>query len=343
MVAESADGKRLLLEQEKGQRSTLIVLDIESGKTLCELPQKKENVCSSLSPDGRTVALAVADQLTFVNVDSGRERKYALSHGEKDIRFSSNLIFSPDGAEYRLSGRERQHASRVRARWSATGPVSAGERAAHWGLAFSPDGKLCVCDTERMPSLWEVATSQRIRTFIGSSCLFSPDNRLLAIESDNDLRLHDLYSGKTIRKCKDVVGPAKKGNYAFSSDGKRLATASQDTTVLLWDTTAPQTADKTAPLDEKALERLWKNMETADVPDAYVAMGQLISDPELTVPFLRKRLRPIPPIEEKRLRQWIADLNSDSFEKRDTASRELGRLGLLAERPLRAASRKRIR
>ncbi|MGH7223307.1 MAG: WD40 repeat domain-containing protein, partial [Gemmataceae bacterium] len=217
------------------------------------------------------------------------------------------------------------------------------------GLALSADGRTLCIDEGGVgfgivprQSLWEVATGQRIRSYEASSCLFSPDNRLLAISPDNrllgitdekPLRLHDLYSGKIFRTCKDATGFV--GTFSFSRDGKRLASASQDSTILLWDAATPETADKPSPLNEKTLERLWNELETGKATAAYPVMGRLIADPRHTLPFLRKRLRKVPPVEEKRLLQWIADLDSDSFDKREAASRELGRLGPVAESALR--------
>lgn len=90
-------------------------------------------------------------------------------------------------------------------------------------------------------------------------------------------------------------------------------------------------------VDEKTLNRWWNNLEYGNTATAYEAMGRFIADPQHTLPFLRKRLRQIAPVEEKLLHQWIADLDSDSFDKRESASRQLGQLGAVAERTLRKA------
>ncbi len=55
-----------------------------------------------------------------------------------------------------------------------------------------------------------------------------------------------------------------------------------------------------------------------------------------TVPFLKDLLQPVPVDTQKHLDQLVADLDSDSFERRETASRELSR-GIVAEAVLEKA------
>src|SRR5262249_48316515 len=52
-------------------------------------------------------------------------------------------------------------------------------------------------------------------------------------------------------------------------------------------------------------------------------------------PFLKDRLRPIPPVENQKLLQFIADLGSSRFAVRQKATDELERLGELAVPVLR--------
>jgi WD40 repeat protein len=336
LIACSTDGKRLLVARRKDQRCKIMVRDRQSGKTLWEREQPQDRVSASLSPDGRTLALAADDPLIFVDLDSSRERRYPFAALKFEASFRVDpLKFSPDGSRIAcVDGTGKALVMSVReGRLLRAIPYDLAI-----GLAFSADGRtLCIDEGEIIPrqSLWEVATGQRIRSYEALSCLFSPDNRLITTSNEKTLRLYDLYSGKIFRTCKDVVG--FPGTFSFSQDGKRFVSASQDSTILLWDIATPETVERTTPLDEKALERLWNELETGKASAAYEAMGWLLGDPRHTLPFLHKRLRPVPPVEEKRLQQWIADLDSDSFDKRETASRELGRLGSLAESALRKA------
>jgi hypothetical protein len=55
------------------------------------------------------------------------------------------------------------------------------------------------------------------------------------------------------------------------------------------------------------------------------------------VPFLSKTLAPVPRVEEKRLRQLIAELDDDDFTVREKATAELEKLAEAAEPALRKA------
>lgn len=63
----------------------------------------------------------------------------------------------------------------------------------------------------------------------------------------------------------------------------------------------------------------------------------LTASPEQTVEHLRKKLPVVPKTDEKRLERLIGDLDSNSFETRQTAERELSRLGRLAQPAMRKA------
>src|SRR5262249_36237914 len=92
------------------------------------------------------------------------------------------------------------------------------------------------------------------------------------------------------------------------------------------------------------------DLADADAAKAQAAVGLLAANPDQAVPLLKQRLRPAAPTDPGRLRQLVADLDSNRFEQREQASRELKRLGEEAEPVLRkplqgapsAESRRRI-
>jgi hypothetical protein len=53
----------------------------------------------------------------------------------------------------------------------------------------------------------------------------------------------------------------------------------------------------------------------------------MLDHPAPSVEFLKDKLTPVQPIEEKRVRQLLARLDSDSFEEREKASRQLLEVG----------------
>jgi len=55
-------------------------------------------------------------------------------------------------------------------------------------------------------------------------------------------------------------------------------------------------------------------------------LWQLVKAPRRSLPLLRERLRPVQPATAERFAAWIKDLDSDGFETRENATRELGQL-----------------
>jgi hypothetical protein len=88
-----------------------------------------------------------------------------------------------------------------------------------------------------------------------------------------------------------------------------------------------------APRD---LDAHWSALAGPDAPRAWRAVGALVAAPEQAVPLLKKNLRATLP-DRALLARLIAALDSDDFEKREQATRELARLGELAEPALRGA------
>ncbi len=122
-------------------------------------------------------------------------------------------------------------------------------------------------------------------------------------------------------------------------NGAYLASASEDTTVLVWDVSGA--SEKKPALEGSPvrtnLETLWADLSSEDAPKAYRAMGELISKPQGSVALLKQQLKPVAPIEAKWMEQLIADLDNDEFSARKNASEQLQRLGELAEQQLRKA------
>jgi hypothetical protein len=81
-------------------------------------------------------------------------------------------------------------------------------------------------------------------------------------------------------------------------------------------------------LPRTALEKLWRELADADVNAAARAVRTLTAGRKDSVAFLRERLRePVAPVTDKQILVWIADLDANTFRARETASRELERVG----------------
>ncbi len=64
-----------------------------------------------------------------------------------------------------------------------------------------------------------------------------------------------------------------------------------------------------------------------DAAKAFRSIRALAADPHAALPLLREQLKPVQGVGGKRLAQLIADLDSDDFDERDSATDELARLG----------------
>jgi hypothetical protein len=83
------------------------------------------------------------------------------------------------------------------------------------------------------------------------------------------------------------------------------------------------------------LSTLWKELASDRADRAYQAQSRLVANPAQTVSMLRAQLQPVPRPDPDRLKQLLADLDSNEFAVRDGATAELIKLGDTAEPALR--------
>src|SRR5204862_5868267 len=84
----------------------------------------------------------------------------------------------------------------------------------------------------------------------------------------------------------------------FSPDATRMITACADTTALVWNL-GPVRSKLATPAP--VADAPWEAFGGADAEKACDAILALAADPERAVAFLRERLVPIPPPDEKRM------------------------------------------
>jgi hypothetical protein len=153
-----------------------------------------------------------------------------------------------------------------------------------------------------------------------------------------DLQVWELATGKVVLKHKTQEPPFTAfddelaSRMSFAPDGRTLATALPDSTVLIWDL-VPSGRSTTAA----DLPRLWDDLIGTDAVQAYAASWRLADSPKETTCFLHERLRPVLPISAEKIRPLLADLDSDDFAKREATTARLRELGDRAAKFLKEA------
>jgi WD40 repeat protein len=209
------------------------------------------------SPDGRTVLSEREDDIVDVwNVATGESRA-TLNHDTRDSGTKDFLkaVFTPFGlnkqhflalqADYSSDGRYivTVNGDKAPKLWdAATGNLKATlpvtERI--YRAEFSPDGRtLATTELQGLITLWDVETGQskgtvtkKRREYYFPGFEFSPDGHLAVTFHFEDTKLWDTASGK----LKLELPKSKANDAAFSSDGRWLATASDDSksTARIW-------------------------------------------------------------------------------------------------------------
>ena len=119
-----------------------------------------------------------------------------------------------------------------------------------------------------------------------------------------------------------------------------MISASADNTALVWDLTGQYGRHRPLQLSSHQLEDLWTDLATDNGEKAYQAVWTLVGAAETSVSFLEPRLRPVAAVPSQKIERMIADLDSDNFEARTQAARDLAELGELAEPVCRKALEK---
>ncbi len=195
-------------------------------------------------------------------------------------------------------------------------------------------GSLVVYSIKAKTQVAELPTGKVMRQ------AFSPDGRELAVVGYKEIAIWDLTSLKTVRRF-----PIEHGNVfrprgiAFTPDGRRLITAHDDCTALIWDLTGTGRAPGTAAprLSADALKQMWDALADNDAAKAYTASWELTDRGEQTVALTRERLKPVKAADKDAVGRLVTKLDVPAFADREAAAKSLREMGDSAIPALRAA------
>jgi WD40 repeat protein len=230
--------------------------------------------------------------------------------------------------------------------WKATLP----EEGTFRGGVFTPDGRTMIVDLDQFLVLLERATGKERRRlgkpippekglepsgnrrgpFLRSLLVVARGSRTLAqLSKTGQVLLWDVYSDGVAAPAVEVVGHLDRvRSFAFSPNGKRLATGSDDQTALLWDVESLVARLRPPQVKRRAseIEKAWDELG-GEPTRAFAALGRLITDPEGTLSLLERQLKPVGPVDEKQIRLWVGQLNDRRFVVRRRAREGLEALG----------------
>lgn len=366
----SSDGQRIAAGNLGGFTVDFQAWETANGKKLGRLSLRDEEGClyaAGISADSRylmgvyaKVANEPPGNLISWHLASGKQvrqkpYRHSIHKDDNGTRYGFPAAFSPDGEQMSVWLGDRLGIAGV-----ATGCFLAKlPKEANLPLLFSPDGRLVVAmirpskedgpDFEgvEIRSLIESASGQeivRLELKAPNKIAFTPDDRGLIVSDHKNLYVWDTVTGEKLHQMAwpdSILRSKDYGGYLYVPTvavlpGSRVAASMPEGDIVVWDL-QPSTWPNRTPkhlLDRKELESLWCDLG-GEARKAYRAFAPLITAPSQTVAFFQDKLRPA--AEDKRIAQFLADLESDSFTAREEATRELKRLYARAEPVLRKA------
>jgi WD40 repeat protein/serine/threonine protein kinase len=250
-VGFSPDSLRLITGTTDG---TLRFWDAATGQEVLALRGHTDSITAlAFSPDGRLLATASFDRTIRIwdaspLADQAPRERVTIPAGTGPVR---TLAVSPDGRQIAVAGDggniaihdavTRQVVRQLRSHRATDLDMTV------WSVAYSPDGThLASGGADGAVIEWDLKTCvaefrREADDHHALTVAFRPDGRQLVAggEAPHYLTVWDIDSGASGRNLTGHLLPVYSASY--SPDGRRLATASFDMTIRLWDgrTSAP--------------------------------------------------------------------------------------------------------
>jgi WD40 repeat protein/DNA-binding XRE family transcriptional regulator len=240
--------------------------DAQTGRLLRQLqhPEKARRAelrAISCSPDGHWLASGDAEGAIYLWELSGTEEPPLIKSIAEHTQMVNGLAFAPDSRT--LASASRDGSVKLweipSGRLQATMP---GEHGPQRRVAWSPDGRiLAFGGQDQVIWLWDVEQGRYRGVLHGHTAMlkglaFTPDSvagseRLLSGSDDGTLRLWDVRSGRCIHVIQGYTLAVRSARW--SPDGTRLASASSDNVVTIYDVSDLRGANGAGPPPQRLL------------------------------------------------------------------------------------------
>jgi len=233
---------------------TIIIRDKNTGKELRRIKEFKEDYVKSMeiSPDGNQIAVVYRNHTSPGYEDTLRVRLFDITTC-KQIPTSLGYLekvtliaFNPDGSLI-ITGSSDSGEIKIwdTAKDQELRNISEDLYKVDF-ISFSPDGKYIISRSEvglnRYITIWDTNTGIKIRNisiYLNSLPIaISPDGNMIATNyyKSDIIYLIDVNTGRDINTISGFSGHTNTIYcLAFSSDGKMIASGSEDKSIKLWD------------------------------------------------------------------------------------------------------------
>jgi WD40 repeat protein len=197
---------------------------------------------------------------------------------------------------------------------------------------LSPNGQYVAMATRANVWLCNARTCKKLRRIdVGDNAIdvlcFSPDCKTLASAGGDDatkVRCWEVATG--VLRDEFTGHRAAVECLVFSHDGRRLISGSCDSTCLIWDVTGRSSPDGLAAgkVSADEWETFWAKLAGGDAHAAHDAVWALVAA-DGTGAKMVARLQAIRTLDKNEIAAMVANLDSESFEVRNRAAKELRR------------------